>query len=166
MLAAKDDEGCDVDAPKPPTLAGEKVAVTAIACAVAAGVWYAGLGNVFAKIGSSPILKKAAKRAIGGGLSGAIAGVVQVLALMWMRTTMNYQYRYGTGTKEAMSTLYKQGGIGRFYQGLPYALMQAPLARFGDTAANTGVLTIFAITAPGIPIGLRTAIASMAGSLW
>ena len=44
--------------------------------------------------------------------------------------------------------------------------MQAPLARFGDTAANTGVLTIFAITAPGMPIGLRTAIASMAGSLW
>ena len=26
-----------------------------------------------------------------------------------------------------MSTLYKQGGIGRFYQGLPYALMQAHL---------------------------------------
>ena len=46
---------------------------------------------------------------------------------MWLRTTMNYQYRYGTGTREAMSTLYKQGGIGRFYQGLPYALMQAPL---------------------------------------
>jgi hypothetical protein len=92
--------------------------------------------------------------------------VVQVITLMWLRTTMNYQYRYGTGTKEAMSTLYKQGGIGRFYQGLPYALMQAPLARFGDTAANTGVLTIFAITAPGMPIGLRTAIASMAGSLW
>ena len=43
---------------------------------------------------------------------------------MWLRTTMNYQYRYGTGTREAMSTLYKQGGIGRFYQGLPYALMQ------------------------------------------
>ena len=33
--------------------------------------------------------------------------------------------RYGTGTGEAMRTLWKQGGIGRFYQGLPYALMQA-----------------------------------------
>ena len=51
--------------------------------------------------------------------------MLQVVTLMWLRTTMNYQYRYGTGTKEAMSTLYKQGGIGRFYQGLPYALMQA-----------------------------------------
>merc|ERR1719174_1847762 len=112
------------------------------------------------------IMANAGKKALGGGLSGLIAGVVQVITLMWLRTTMNYQYRYGTGTREAMSTLYKQGGIGRFYQGLPYALMQAPLARFGDTAANTGVLTIFAITAPGMPIGLRTSIASMAGSLW
>ena len=166
MLAAKDDEGCDVDAPKPPTLAGEKVAVTAIACAVAAGVWYAGLGNVFAKMGSSPILKKAAKRAIGGGLSGAIAGVVQVLTLMWMRTTMNYQYRYGTSTGEAMAALWKQGGIGRFYQGLPYAIMQAPLSRFGDTAANTGVLALLEALAPDMAIGMKTAFASMAGSLW
>merc|ERR1719504_324067 len=79
---------------------------------------------------------------------------------------MNYQYRYGTGTREAMATLYKQGGFGRFYQGLPYALMQAPLSRFGDTAANTGVLAIFAVTNPNMPIGLRTAVASMAGSLW
>jgi len=112
------------------------------------------------------IMAKAGKKALGGGLSGLIAGVIQVITLMWLRTTMNYQYRYGTGTREAMSTLYKQGGIGRFYQGLPYALMQAPLARFGDTAANTGVLAIFAVTNPSMPIGLRTAIASLAGSLW
>ena len=92
--------------------------------------------------------------------------MIQVITLMWLRTTMNYQYRYGTGTKEAMSTLWKQGGIGRFYQGLPYALMQAPLARFGDTAANTGVLTLFAALAPGVPIGVRTGCASAAGSLW
>ena len=164
MLAAKDDEGCDVDAPKPPTLAGEKVAVTAIACAVAAGVWYAGLGNVFAKIGSSPILKKAAKRAIGGGLSGAIAGVVQVLTLMWMRTTMNYQYRYGSSTKEAMKKLYEEGGIARFYQGVTFAIFQTPLSRFGDTAANSGVLALLA--ASDLPIGVRTACASAAASLW
>jgi len=112
------------------------------------------------------IMAKAGKKALGGGISGLIAGVIQVITLMWLRTTMNYQYRYGTGTREAMSTLYKQGGFGRFYQGLPYALMQAPLARFGDTAANTGVLAIFAVTAPNMPIGLRTAVASMAGSLW
>ena len=112
------------------------------------------------------IMKKASKRALGGGMSGAIAGVIQVVTLMWMRTTMNYQYRYGTSMSEAMSALWKQGGIGRFYQGLPYAIMQAPLSRFGDTAANTGVLAIFAATNPDLPIGVRTAFASLAGSLW
>ncbi len=43
---------------------------------------------------------------------------------MWMRTTMNYQYRYGTSTKEAMKALYGQGGILRFYRGVGPALLQ------------------------------------------
>jgi len=85
---------------------------------------------------------------------------------MWLRTTMNYQYRYGTSTGEAMAALWKQGGIGRFYQGLPYAIMQAPLSRFGDTAANTGVLALLEALAPDMAIGMKTAFASMAGSLW
>ena len=110
------------------------------------------------------IARRAGKRALGGGRQGATAGVVQVVSMMWLRTTMNYQYRYGTGTKEAMSTLWKQGGIGRFYQGLPYAIMQAPLSRFGDTAANTGVLALLEALAPDMAIGMKTAFASMAGS--
>lgn len=57
--------------------------------------------NIF----SSPIVQKAATKAIGGGLSGALAGFVQVLTLMWLRTTMNYQYRYGTGMKEVCPCL-------------------------------------------------------------
>lgn len=112
------------------------------------------------------ILAMASKKALGGGLAGSLAGVIQVLALMWMRTTMNYQYRYGTSMREALATLYKQGGIGRFYQGLPYALIQTPLSRFGDTAANTGVLAIFDVAAPTMHIGLKTAFASASGSLW
>ncbi len=36
-------------------------------------------------------LKKAGKRALGGGLPGAAAMGVQVLSLMWLRTTVNYQ---------------------------------------------------------------------------
>ena len=32
-----------------------------------------------------------ATKAIGGGASGALAGVVQVASLMWLRTAMNYQ---------------------------------------------------------------------------
>jgi len=55
---------------------------------------------------------------------------------------MNYQYRYGTTTKIAAQTLWKEGGIRRFYRGIGPALFQGPLSRFGDTAANTGMLTL------------------------
>jgi len=79
----------------------------------------------------------------GGGLSGAAAMGINVATLMWLRTTVNYQYRYGTGTFTALSTLYKEGGIPRFYRGVIPALFQGPLSRFGDTAANTGVLVLF-----------------------
>ena len=30
-----------------------------------------------------------------GGIPGMVAMVLQVLLLMWMRTAINYQYRYG-----------------------------------------------------------------------
>merc|ERR1719149_379872 len=43
----------------------------------------------------------------------------------------------------ALSHLYKDGGIPRFYRGLAPALLQGPLSRFGDTAANAGVMEIF-----------------------
>ena len=113
-----------------------------------------------------PILHKAFSRALGGGVGGAVAGACQVLALMWLRTTMNYQYRHGGGLSAALSTLYAQGGIARFYQGLPYALLQTPLARFGDTASNVGVLALFAALLPETPMGLRTACGSAAGASW
>lgn len=71
-----------------------------------------------------PILYKSFGRALGGGLGGAVAGVCQVLTLMWLRTTMNYQYRHGGSLADALRTLYAQGGVRRFYQGLPYALLQ------------------------------------------
>lgn len=50
--------------------------------------------------GLSEIWAKAGKRALGGGVSGALAGVAQVLSLMWLRTAMNYQY----AADEKMST--------------------------------------------------------------
>lgn len=112
------------------------------------------------------ILSKASHRALGGGIGGAVAGVCQVLALMWLRTAMNYQYRHGGRLVDVLHTLYGQGGIPRFYQGLPFALLQTPLSRFGDTAANVGVLAIFAAAAPAVPLGVRTACASFSGSLW
>lgn len=81
-------------------------------------------------------LSTAKKRAISGGLSGFIAGAIQVVTLMWLRTTVNYQYRYGVSMVAAIRELYRQGGIPRFYRGLPYAILQGPLARFGGIAAN------------------------------
>ena len=43
---------------------------------------------------------------------------------------------------EAFSQLYADGGIARFYQGYAYAMMAGPLSRFGDTAANAGILAL------------------------
>lgn len=40
------------------------------------------------------IVAKAGKASLGGGASGAAAAVVQVLSLMWLRTTMNFQVRF------------------------------------------------------------------------
>lgn len=47
-------------------------------------------------------LRFAVTKAVEGGTSGAMAMTIQVGTLMWMRTTMNYQYRYGTTTTVAM----------------------------------------------------------------
>lgn len=113
---------------------------------------------------ASQIFEKAAKRALGGGLSGALAGVFQVLLLMWLRTTMNYQYRNGGSTREALDALWLEGGPRRFYRGVGFALVQTPLSRFGDTAANVGVLALLA--ASDLPVGVRTAVASAAASVW
>ena len=90
------------------------------------------------------VLRDAGKKALGGGIAGALAMVVQVVALMWMRTTINFQHKYGMTTSEALAALYAQGGIARFYQGMGAALLQAPLSRFGDTAAYAGMTTLLA----------------------
>ena len=55
---------------------------------------------------------------------------------------MNYQYRYGSTLKQATQTLYNDGGWTRYYQGLTAALIQGPVSRFGDTAANAGILAL------------------------
>merc|ERR1712232_1218176 len=94
------------------------------------------------KAAMKDVLQKAGKRALGGGLPGAAAMGIQVTTLMWMRTTMNYQYRHGTSTFDAFRHLYKEGGIRRFYRGYGPAILQAPLSRFGDTAANAGMLAL------------------------
>ena len=104
------------------------------------------------------VLREAVERGWVGGTSGAAAMglqvsfsryscrrnlmVVQVCSLMWVRTVMNYQYRHGGTTTTAFSTLWRQGGIRRLYRGFGPALLQGPLARFGDTAANVALLAL------------------------
>merc|ERR1712051_479236 len=90
-------------------------------------------------MGDKKLIEDAIRRGIIGGTSGAMAMTVQVSTLMWMRTTMNYQYRYGTTTTEAMRHLWKAGGIRRFYRGYGPALLQGPISRF---AANVGILAL------------------------
>merc|ERR1740138_417300 len=96
----------------------------------------------------SEVLKNAASKAAGGGIAGAVAMFVNVGTLMWMRTTVNFQYRYGMSTIEALKHLYAEGGgtlggIRRFYRGLGPALFQGPLSRFGDTASNAGMMALW-----------------------
>jgi len=98
------------------------------------------------------------KKSLGGGLAGAMAMTIQVTSLMWLRTTMNYQYRYGTSTTQALKTLYKDGGILRFYRGYLPALAVGPLSRFGDTVTNTYAINYLE------DAKISTSIKTMAGS--
>ena len=114
------------------------------------------------------ILNKSLERAFSGGISGSMAMGTQVLTLMWLRTTMNYQYRFGTNTKTALKTLYSEGGIPRFYRGLLPALLQGPLSRFGDTAANSGIMYYLNNNSytQNFNMGTKSALCSGGASLW
>ena len=93
---------------------------------------------------------------------------INVCSLMWIRTTVNYQYRFGTSTTEAFKAIYAQGGIPRFYRGLIPALLQGPLSRFGDTAANTGTLVALDSfeSTKDLPMGVKTVAASIGAALF
>lgn len=97
------------------------------------------LSRIKAKPSLNQILIKAGMRGLGGGIPGALAGMIQVFTLMWLRTIMSYQCRYGTTFSQALVTLLRDGGVARLYRGLGFAVIQAPLARFASTAANDGV---------------------------
>lgn len=114
------------------------------------------------------VLKKAGKRALGGGIPGAAAMGIQVASLMWLRTTVNYQYRYGMTTGQALKILYKEGGVRRFYRGVGPALLQGPLSRFGDTAANAGVLALMesSESTRNLPVGVKTLAASASAGVF
>jgi hypothetical protein len=93
---------------------------------------------------------------------------IQVCTLMWMRTAMNFQYRHGGTFTNALKTLYGQGGVRRFYRGIGPGLLQGPLSRFGDTAANAGMLAILDSRADtkDLPSAVKTVAASAAAASW
>eukprot|EP00040_Diaphanoeca_grandis_P016927 m.87788 g.87788 ORF g.87788 m.87788 type:complete len:335 (-) comp26118_c0_seq1:420-1424(-) len=99
-----------------------------------------------------------------GGIPGAMAMMLNVVLLMWMRTVVNYQYKTGLPLLDAFSQLYSEGGIPRFYQGLTAALLQAPLSRFGDTAANEGVKEL--LRDRGLSVVFITLTASVIAGCW
>lgn len=57
------------------------------------------------------ILSNAKNTAFKGGLAGASAQVINVFSLMWLRTTMNYQYRYGGNMSTALNALWRDGTL-------------------------------------------------------
>ena len=105
-------------------------------------------------------LKQITDEAFTTGLLGMAAMSVQVSSLMWLRTTLNYQYRYGGTMQQTIQHLYKDGGLLRFYRGYSAAILQAPLSRFGDTATNSAILSL--LKPYDIPIAVKTALASTA----
>jgi hypothetical protein len=114
------------------------------------------------------VINKAAASAMRGGTAGACAMGANVACLMWMRTTVNYQYRNGTTFPQALKALYADGGVPRFYRGVLPALFQGPLSRFGDTAANTGVMTLMNSldSTKDLGVGVKTVAASASAAVF
>jgi len=114
------------------------------------------------------ILDKSLNKALNGGIAGSGAMAFQVGSMMWLRTTLNYQYKHGGTFINNIKYLYNQGGIPRFYRGLTPALLQAPLSRFGDTAANIGVMTYLDSNpnTKNLPLSIKTFCGSTIAGLW
>jgi len=113
------------------------------------------------------VLLLALKKAWNVGSAGFIAGTMQVIAFMWLRTTMNYQVKNGGSFTEVLNKLWAEGGLARLYRGLlPWAIFQAPLSRFGDVAANELVISVMDMLFPQVPLGISTFASSMTSAVW
>lgn len=93
---------------------------------------------------------------------------IQVACLMPLDTTITVQYRYGQSMFSTFRSLMASGGLARFYSGWGAAMLQGPLASFGDTGINTAVL-YFLDTADriyNIPTLVKTTAASAMAACW
>jgi len=122
-------------------------------------------------------MRHAGHEVMRGGLAGIITGVLQVFAFMWLRAIMNHQYYHGGSVRSTARQLYREGGIARFYQGLGWALLCTPAARFGDTFVNTWVIVVLGDSTARGPAGYHapgqsahtiatTAIAAAVAACW
>lgn len=114
------------------------------------------------------IIDNSFKKAVSGGVSGASAMGIQIGSLMWLRTTMNYQFKNGGRLRDTLKKLYQEGSVPRFYRGLVPAMMIGPISRFGDTAMNDGVLSLFDNyeKLSNVPIAIQTGCASVMAGVW
>lgn len=116
----------------------------------------------------SAVLSRAGWRAVGGGLAGA-AGMATALGLLTpLRTITAVQMSAGGSARAAAAALLREGGARRLYRGMGLTLVQVPLARFGDTACNVGVLALLAAfdATRGWPVAAQTAVSAAAAALF
>ena len=89
--------------------------------------------------GRRPAFRQAWSHAIAGGLPGYFAQAAQVTSLMWLHTSLNYQYKHGTSLRQSLSTLWAEGGARRLYRFEPVkGLMQGGLLCKEMTSAEHG----------------------------
>jgi hypothetical protein len=113
-------------------------------------------------------LRSCLRTALQSGAVGSAAMVLQVVSLMWLRTIINHQYRFGGTITSTTRLLYSEGGVRRFYRGIGPALLHAPLARFGDMAINSGTMQYLEHTqmTRDWPVFLKTMVVSSCASLY
>eukprot|EP00618_Florenciella_parvula_P036647 CAMPEP_0119478962 /NCGR_PEP_ID=MMETSP1344-20130328/8457_1 /TAXON_ID=236787 /ORGANISM="Florenciella parvula, Strain CCMP2471" /LENGTH=340 /DNA_ID=CAMNT_0007513173 /DNA_START=362 /DNA_END=1385 /DNA_ORIENTATION=+ len=114
-------------------------------------------------------VRKSVKKSLASGMAGGSAMFFQVLFLMPLDTTVTYQYRYGlTNSKALAALLGHKAGWRRLYMGIGPALAQGPLSRFGDTAANAGVISMLqhSPATRDLPLVLQTFLGSATAASW
>lgn len=94
--------------------------------------------------------------------------LLDIVVRRWLRTVVNYQSRYGTSFRQTLLVLFNEGGVPRFYRGLAFALVQAPLARFVATFANDGCEALLSSleTTKHFGPARQTLISSVVVGLW
>lgn len=154
-----------------------RVHVRLLGCAMSLGILLAGtsaalaVGGSFSDVADNSfrsILVRSFKKGLGGGISGFLAAVVQVLSLMWLDTAAKYQHRYGGNLKSSLKSLINEDGVFRLYRGLPMALVNLPLIRSGQMAANEGVLALLSSfpQTEGLSLASKNLAVTLAAATW